>query len=155
MVVSDKEKGEILGSPDWKEWTESGGGALRWREIQDFRRGDSPSDEGIRNFLADIQTRYLIAEFVRRTHHLRAVDLIVRHQSEFATFALGDPILLKTVSDVCAAHGLRQHELEDKDRYPERRDIQGDTVNVRFLAILLRLGDLLDGDDTDGHTRSS
>jgi len=144
MVVSDKEKGEILGSPDWKEWTESGGGALRWREIQDFRRGDSPSDEGIRNFLADIQTRYLIAEFVRRTHHLRAVDLIVRHQSEFATFALGDPILLKTVSDVCAAHGLRQHELEDKDRYPERRDIQGDTVNVRFLAILLRLGDLLD-----------
>jgi molecular chaperone HtpG len=144
MVVSDKEKAEILTSPDWKEWTESGGGSPRWQEIQDFRRGDSPSDEGTRNFLADIQARYLIAEFIRRTHHLRAVDLFIRHQSEFAAFALGDPILMKTVSDVCAAHGLRQHELEDKDRYPERRDIQGDTVNVRFLAILLRLGDLLD-----------
>jgi molecular chaperone HtpG len=84
MVVSDKEKAEILGSPDWKEWTESGGGASRWQKIQDLRRGDSPSDEGTRNFLADVQTRYLIAEFVRRTHHLRAVDLFIRHQSEFA-----------------------------------------------------------------------
>jgi molecular chaperone HtpG len=144
MVASDREKAEVLDSADWKEWTESGGGAPRWREIQDFRHGGSPSNEGKRNFLADIQTRYLIAEFVRRTHHLRVIDLLIGHQSEFGGFALGDPILLRTVSDVCAAHGLRQHELEDKDRYPERRDIQGDTVNVRFLAILLRLGDLLD-----------
>lgn len=144
MVVSDKEKTEIFGSADWKEWTESGGGAPRWREIQDLRRGSSPPDEGTRHFLADIQTRYLIAEFVRRTHHLRSVDLFIRHQSELAGFAIGNPILMKTVSDVCAAHGLRQHELEDKDRYPDRRDIEGDTVNVRFLAILLRLGDLLD-----------
>jgi molecular chaperone HtpG len=144
MVVSDKEKAELLDSADWKEWTESGGAAPRWREIREFRQGDSPSNEGTRNFLADIQTRYLIAEFVRRTHHLRVIDLLIQHQSEFGGFALGDPILMRTVSDVCAAHGLRQHELEDKDRYPERRDIQGDTVNVRFLAILLRLGDLLD-----------
>jgi molecular chaperone HtpG len=144
MVVPDKEKAEILASADWQEWTESGGGAPRWREVQEFRRGDTPSNESTRNFLADIQTRYLIAEFVRRTHHLRVIDLLIRHESNFGGFALGNPILLRTVSDVCAAHGLRQHELEDKDRYPERRDIQGDTVNVRFLAILLRLGDLLD-----------
>jgi molecular chaperone HtpG len=116
MVVSDKEKAGILDSADWKEWTESGGAAPRWREIRDFRQGDNPPNEGTRNFLADIQTRYLIAEFVRRTHHLRVIDLLIRYQSEFGGFALGDPILMRTVSDVCAAHGLRQHELEDKDR---------------------------------------
>jgi molecular chaperone HtpG len=34
--------------------------------------------------------------------------------------------------------------LEDKERYPTRRDVADELVNVQFAAILLRLGDLLD-----------
>jgi hypothetical protein len=58
--------------------------------------------------------------------------------------SFGDPALRQTIADVCVAHGLRQHELEDRTKYPDRRDIRGEQVNVRLLAILLRLGDLLD-----------
>jgi len=145
MVVSDKEKLEIIGSDDWKSWTSGDqGGAKRWHEIQSLRHSQEPADEMIRNFLADIQTRFLIAEFIRRSHHLRAVGIITQHQAALGRFAFDDPILLRTISDVCVAHGLQQDELQDRERYPDRRDIQGQRVNVRFLAILLRLGDLLD-----------
>lgn len=53
-------------------------------------------------------------------------------------------MLRRTIADVCVAHGLMHYELEDRERYPVRRDIRDYAVNVRLLAILLRLGDLLD-----------
>ena len=144
MVISDKEKSTILLSEEWKSWTSGdGGGAKRWYEIQEFRKGAEEAHH-YRDFIADIQTRYLIAEFLRRTHHLRSASIITQHQTMLGRFAFDDPIMLRTISDVCIAHGLRQHELDDKERFPERRDIRHDKVNVKFMAILLRIGDLLD-----------
>jgi molecular chaperone HtpG len=145
MVASDNEKKAILQSDAWKTWTSNEeGGARRWQEIEKLRRGHEPADDSIRNFLADIQTRFLIAEFIRRVHHIRATEVIQQHTGSLARFAFDDPILQRTISDVCMAHGLRLHELEDRERYPDQRDIRGQKVNVRFMAILLRLGDLLD-----------
>jgi len=145
MVVSDKEKAEILTSDEWRRFVSDGNpGAKRWKAIQTFRSGSTPSDEVQRNFLADVQTRFLIAEFVRRIHHQRVSNVITQHEVALGIFSFGDPILRRTINDVCVAHGLDHYELLDNERFPERRDIQGETVNVRFLAILLRIGDLLD-----------
>jgi molecular chaperone HtpG len=145
MVVSDKEKAEILVSDEWKRYISDGNpGAKRWEAIQAFRNGSIPLDEAQRNFLADVQTRFLVAEFIRRIHHLRASEIITQHEVTLGNFTFGDPILKRTINDVCVAHGLRQHQLLDAERFPDRRDIGGETVNVRFLAILLRIGDLLD-----------
>ncbi|MFI5095661.1 MAG: ATP-binding protein [Candidatus Acidiferrales bacterium] len=144
MVVSDTQKKEILESESWKIWTTEGPGAKRWRDIGEFRVGTTPQDPHIRDFLADVQTRFLIAEFVRRTHHVRAREFTNQHQDQLGRFAFGDPVLLRTIAAVCESHGLGKDELEDSDRYPERSDILDQRVNVRFLAILLRLGDLLD-----------
>lgn len=145
MVCSDQEKMEILESEAWKKWVEgSGSGAERWKEAQAFRKGDAPPDEAVRDFLADVQTRFLLVEFIRRTHHTRAANVIAQHQATLGRFALDNPALLQAISDVCVAHGLRQHELEDRERYSDECDIGPDRVNLRFVAILLRLGDLLD-----------
>lgn len=146
MVAADKEKLEIITSnEEWKNWVSgNGGGAKRWREIQELRQSNTIADETRRHFIADLQTRFLIAEFIRRAHHLRAADVIKQYQSLLGRFAFDDPMLQRTISDVCISHGLRHYELEDKERFPERRDIQGYAVNVRLVAILLRLGDLLD-----------
>jgi molecular chaperone HtpG len=145
MVASDQEKAHILESDSWREWTtERSPGAKRWTAIELFRTGMTPADSGLRNFLADVQLRYLIADFVRRSHHLRVQELLGDRQEELGRFAFDDPILLRTVAAVCVAHGLDQRELEDRDRYPDRRDVLGQQVNVRLLAVLLRLGDLLD-----------
>jgi molecular chaperone HtpG len=145
MVVSDKEKVEILASNEWQHYVSDGNpGAKRLKAIQEFRSGSTPSDEVQRNFLADVQTRFLIAEFIRRVHHQRVSNIITQHEAALGNFSFGDPVLRRTINDVCIAHGLDHHELLDIERFPERRDIQGETVNVRFLAILLRIGDLLD-----------
>ncbi len=146
MVTADKEKLEIITSnPDWKNWVSGeGGGAKRWREIEDLRRGAGEFDETTRHFVADLQARFLIAEFIRRSHHLRAADVIKQYQNHLGRFAFGDIAMQRTIADICIAHGLRHYELEDKEKFPEKRDIQGCSVNVRLLAILLRLGDLLD-----------
>lgn len=145
MVVSDSEKVEILKSSAWKKWTEeNGGGHKRWVQIKEFRAAQKPAEETVRNFLADVQTRFLIADFIRRQHHKRGARVITMHQHALGRFAFDDPILMRTVANICVAHGLTQHELEDNELYPARCDVQGEKVNVRFLAILLRIGDLLD-----------
>jgi hypothetical protein len=145
MVISDREKLEIAQSDEWKIWiSDSNAGAKRWDQIQTLRNGKEPADSFVRNFLADLETRFLIAEFVRRAHHLRARSVIEQHQSVLGRFAFDDLVLQRTIADVCVAHGLKTYELEDNERFPDRRDIRGNAVNVRLMAILLRLGDLLD-----------
>lgn len=145
MVLSDQEKMKIMESPEWKSWISGeGGGARRWSEIRKLRENIGITDDAIRHFLADIQTRFLIAEYVRRNHHLRGRDLITIHNQAFGRFAFDDPILLHTIGNVCVGHGLTLDELENHSLYPERCDIQGQKANVLFLTILLRIGDLLD-----------
>jgi molecular chaperone HtpG len=145
MVTSDKEKMEILDSREWREWTSgTGGGAKRWNEIQQFKARTDVADQPTRIFLADVETRHLVSEFVRARHHIRAGRLIELHQEQLGRFAFGDQILQRAIADVCVGHGLRHHELEDSDRFPDLRDIRGEKANIRFTAILLRLGDLLD-----------
>jgi hypothetical protein len=126
MVVPDRAKLGILASDEWRSWTTGdGGGAGRWAGIEAFRAGPQPPDDAQRHFLADVQVRFLLAEFARRTHAERAAELISQHEGSLGRFAFGDPLLKRTIAEVCAAHGLRPHELEDRERYPDRRDVGG------------------------------
>jgi hypothetical protein len=145
MVVSDDEKSRIIQEEAWQNWvTGEGAAAVRWSEIERYRSGSSPSDVSKRNFLADLETRFLIAEYVRRVHHERAASVIQQHQSGLGRFAFDDPELQTAISDVCVAHGFHRDALDDRARFPLLRQIRGEDANLRLLAILLRLGDLLD-----------
>ncbi len=143
MVASDDEKKRILATAEWQAWTSSGGGASRWREITALR-ANAASEADIANFVADIQVRYLLAEFIRKRHHLRSGEFIRQHEDKLGRFAFNDRTLIETVASICIAHGLATHELADHERFPDRRDVRGEKVNVRLMAILLRIGDLLD-----------
>ncbi|MBM2847024.1 MAG: hypothetical protein HW407_2336 [Bacteroidetes bacterium] len=71
MVVSDRDKIRILGSAEWVRWVGNGGsGEKRLAAINAFRSGPVPTDSVIQNFIADLQLRHLIADFVRRNHHM-------------------------------------------------------------------------------------
>ena len=145
MVASEQEKTDVMRSEDWQAWISGqGGGAKRWEQIQALRQGLTAAQVEVKDHLADLETRFLLAEFIRRTHPQRASRLIREQEGAFARFAFDNPLLLRTIADVCQSHGLKLYELDDHDRYPDRRDLFGEKANVRFLAILLRLGDLLD-----------
>jgi hypothetical protein len=145
MVAADSEKAKILEEEEWMNWTTGDGSAAdRWRQILELRAGDAPAHETVRHFLADLETRYLLAEYLRRVHHERAGDVIEQHESSLGRFAFSDPELQSAIADVCISHGLSREALDDRVRFPLLRQIRGDDVNLRLLAIILRLGDLLD-----------
>lgn len=144
MVVSDSEKAVILQSAEWQEWVREGSRKDRVRAIEKLRSAAQPPDSFVRNFLADVQLRFLIAEFVRIRHHTRGGDFLRQNQSFLGRFGLDDVSLTRTIGDVCVAHGLSRSELTDDARFPLERDVCGEKVNVRLMAMLLRLGDLLD-----------
>jgi molecular chaperone HtpG len=143
MVASEREKSQILASSGWTEWVNSGSGARRWNEIKEMRSGVAAGDSP-QHFLADLQVRFLIAEYIRRNHSIRAASFLEQSNELFTTYYFPEPAMLRAVADICIGHGLDWRELENPERYPLRRDVAEGPMNVRLLAILLRLGDLLD-----------
>ena len=99
MVASDKEKALILSSEKWRQWISSGGGAGRWKEIEALRALAGKTDPE-KVFAADIQTRFLLAEFIRREHHQRSEKPRKRGRESFRQLARAGHFLLHT-SNFC------------------------------------------------------
>jgi molecular chaperone HtpG len=145
MVCSQAEKTEILDSVDWAQWmAASPARTEQLAALQAFRDGEEPGNRQLRDLLADYGLRQMIAEYVRRTHHTRVVPMLERDEAAFAGFAFADASLRSTIAAVCESHGLSAAELDDSQRFPDRRDVRDEEVNVRLMALLLRIADLLD-----------
>lgn len=145
MVCSQADKAAILESVDWSQWiAASTSRQEQLAALKDFREGGSPANPQVRDLLADYGLRQMIAEYVRRTHHTRIVPMLEEHEDSFAGFAFGDASLLQTIAAVCESHGLPSSELDDSRRFPDRRAVRDEEVNVRLMALLLRIADLLD-----------
>jgi molecular chaperone HtpG len=145
MVCSQAEKAAIVESDDWASWI----AASRRRveqiaALHEFREGAVPDNRELRDLLADYGLRQMIAEFVRRTHHMRVVPILEQNEAALAGFAFGDASLRATIAAVCESHGLSSTELDDAQRFPDRRNLRDEEVNVRLMALLLRIADLLD-----------
>ncbi|HEX2838222.1 MAG TPA: hypothetical protein VHN77_08875, partial [Phycisphaerales bacterium] len=147
MVVSPGTQSEILDSAAWQSFVAQGGkghdGYLKYTLIRTNAQNEN-SDKA--HFFADAALRHLIADFVRRDHHERAVTTLQMHDFLRQLVDDGDSVAFETIAAICAGHGLDDRDLADKERFPEERDVFGEKVNVRFLARLLRIGDLLDMD---------
>ena len=77
-------------------------------------------------------------EFVRTTHTQRSADRIKSH---FETIDTGIALRL---SQICQSHGEPCEKLRDEELYPLRCSVLGEVVNLRAIAIYLRLADLFD-----------
>src|SRR4030095_10741523 len=76
-------------------------------------------------------------EYVRTTHAIRSSERVRRFFEEY-------PGVGEAVARVCEGHSLDFEDLDDFDSYPTNYAILRETVNLRALAIYLRLIDLLD-----------
>ncbi|HEX5001777.1 MAG TPA: hypothetical protein VFW78_04720 [Bacteroidia bacterium] len=94
-----------------------------------------------------------ISEYIRRIHHKRSADILKGADKLFYDVAEGfysDQIpkrLLNVLGEVAYLHGVDFYEIFNRLDY-ESNGISSDKINPRFVAALLRLGDLLDVDDT-------
>ena len=107
MVASDAEKLELLQSEDWLDFIAEGNpGHLRWTEIEKVRQ--LPDAEGRYLFAASRLLRFLIADFLRRSHHLRSGALFTTHGELVERFILGEATVAPAVSAICAGHGMER-----------------------------------------------
>ena len=145
MVVSPGDAGDILASEAWKAFV-VGDDKIRDRYDKYLVLRDDPVAENkdLTTFLADQVLRQFVAEFVRRGHHERGKATLQLHPFLRQLVDDGDSVAFATISDLGVAHGLQTAEIADDERFPVERDVFGEKVNVRFLARLLRIGDLLD-----------
>lgn len=93
-----------------------------------------------------------IAEYIRRIHHKRSAEILKGADKLFYDVAkafYSDQIpkrLLNILGEVAYLHGVDFYEIFNRLDY-ESNGISSDKINPRFVASLLRLGDLLDVDD--------
>ena len=146
MVVSSEEATDIINTDRWKSFiSKEGKGYEGYQQYQKLLSHPNKETD-IHGFLTNLVFRQLIADFARHYHHERCKVTLEMHPFIKQLVDDGDSVAFETIADLCVAHGLSESDLSDDHRFPEQRDVLGDKVNVRFLARLLRIGDLLDMD---------
>jgi hypothetical protein len=94
----------------------------------------------------------LTADFFRRTHHSRSKDYITVDNNEFKFIAqdfYSDQLpnrFLDLLGEIAYAHGIAFSQVMNNLDYIAN-GFQSDKIHPRFIACLIRLGDLLDVDD--------
>lgn len=92
----------------------------------------------------------ILTEFIRRTHVQRSLDYIELFKSDFKTYQIKFEFKGIDISDwvknVIESHSLSVKSLEDLNKYPRKKLIDNYEVNVHYISLLLRLGDILDFD---------
>lgn len=135
MAVSDSEKLNIVGKQPLRE---DGTSVLQGEQLR-FRK--FAREHGyILNSEADAAhiPISLWREYVRQTHAMRSSDCIKKY---FETIDTGVALRL---AQICESHYLDYEVLRDLIKYPVHGSVLGEYVNIRALAIYLRLIDLLD-----------
>jgi hypothetical protein len=95
------------------------------------------------------EIRLLLAEFYRKSHAVRSEEIINNPWDEVGLNSPRNELLpkrlFKTLGKICSHHG---HSFEDVMSLPKKEvGIGTDDAHPRYIACLLRLGDLLDLDD--------
>lgn len=142
MVLSPEEEAKVVDSPQWESWLASDEQlASAWTAAKS-RITLAASEESV--LVAHRELRLLIAEYIRQSHHQRSVAFMLAHASQLADLDFNDHRLRSAIGSVCRGHNLSQDQLDDIYSYPTSTDLLGQDANVRLVASLLRLGDLLD-----------
>jgi len=142
MAVSDQEKQYILTSMLPKGKNEEDMWTLpdeRTRLVQFANKQRLPIDAN--GCLEKIPIE-MWREYVRETHAFRSSERVRRF------FESIDGGIADTASRVCSGHWIDFEKLQDHFLYPTDSPVLHETVNLRALAVYLRLVDLLDlGED--------
>lgn len=91
----------------------------------------------------------ILSELIRRTHVDRSCEYIDKFKENLNLYHLDFEIdgidFRKHLKNIILAHALPVSKLTD-DKYPTDALIGKERVNVKYLALLLRMGDILDFD---------
>lgn len=149
MVPDADEWESIKGSPEFRLSLE------RWNQehpnVRDIRRQseDGRFSDLERNALSEKLQQHLDAHrtsFLRVTHGERAEQLVNLLYGSDAGLAVARTNLAPLLGRLCASHVWPASKLTDENGFRVDHAVGSLTINLRFLALLLRLADILDFD---------
>lgn len=86
----------------------------------------------------------IISDFIRKDHHLRSYKFITQNYDGKGGLTINDFIHANVIARICRSHCYETNKLEDKKEFDREFAINGKFVNLQYLAICLRLADILD-----------
>lgn len=114
-------------------------------EYEEFRNGYIESLRQYTDSFSDYynMSKMIRSEYIRQTHHIRVAENICALKRRFSA-ALGDrcaQYFTEDLSNICRCHGEAVRALSELEI--ERKDWTGAVSNIQFVAMLLRLGDVI------------
>lgn len=143
LFCYDTAKNYVCAKPTEDKMTESL--AEFMQQYEEFRNGYITDLDKCKGSVSEYmdKSRWIRSEFIRQTHHIRAVENVESLKGKIAD-AIGGFYAEKFIEDlavICRCHG---ENLESVFQLPDaRKDWLGGTANIQFLALMLRLGDVI------------
>lgn len=143
LFCYDTAKNYVCAMPTEDKMTESL--AEFMQQYEEFRNGYITDLDKCKGSVSEYmdKSRWIRSEFIRQTHHIRAVENVESLKGKIAD-AIGGFYAEKFIEDlavICRCHG---ENLESVFQLPDaRKDWLGGTANIQFLAMMLRLGDVI------------
>lgn len=143
LLCYDTAKNYVCAKPTEDKMTESL--AEFMQQYEEFRNGYITDLDKCKGSVSEYmdKSRWIRSEFIRQTHHIRAVENVESLKGKIAD-AIGGFYAEKFIEDlaaICRCHG---ENLESVFQLPDaRKDWLGGTANIQFLAMMLRLGDVI------------
>lgn len=143
LFCYDTAKNYVCAKPTEDKMTESL--AEFMQQYEEFRNGYITDLDKCKDSVSEYmdKSRWIRSEFIRQTHHIRAVENVESLKGKIAD-AIGGFYAEKFIEDlaaICRCHG---ENLESVFQLPDaRKDWLGGTANIQFLAMMLRLGDVI------------
>ncbi len=101
-------------------------------------------------FGQEVEEDEILTELIRRTHVQRSLEYVDKFKEDFSTYQIDFKYkqidLTSYIKSVIESHELLVKNLKDTTKYPTDKLIDNKRVNIQYLAILLRLGDIMDFD---------
>lgn len=143
LFCYDTAKNYVCAKPTEDKMTESL--AEFMQQYEEFRNGYITDLDKCKGSVSEYmdKSRWIRSEFIRQTHHIRAVENVESLKGKIAD-AIGGFYAEKFIEDlavICRCYG---ENLESVFQLPDaRKDWLGGTANIQFLAMMLRLGDVI------------
>ncbi len=101
-------------------------------------------------FGQEVEEDEILTELIRRTHVQRSLEYVDKFKEDFSTYQINFKYkqidITSYIKSVIESHELPVKNLKDITKYPTNKLIDNKRVNIQYLAILLRLGDIMDFD---------
>ncbi|VUT25735.1 MAG: heat shock protein 90 [Candidatus Methanolliviera sp. GoM_oil] len=137
MAVSKDEEDKILKSEEFLKFRDK-----HEREVDLIEKY---KEEG-NTRAAEFYEKQIFMDYIREHHHERSYDYIMNNYNGEKGLKIDDESHARVIAKICRAHRLDIKDLEDKSKFDRDYSLEGNFINLQFLAVCLRLGDTLDAD---------